>query len=129
MFSYLTALVPHDKDKPLIGTPDVVLDFGLGVIKGFEWGTITLRVELEYDTGSESESDWGETAIEYLKRLSPRFDLFAALEVDQGDEASFIAGLQYRIDDDIVIMANSGVGLTSKASDWSPELGVVFKFP
>ena len=43
LFSYFEAVSPQQTDQPLTGTPDWELKFGTGAIRGFSWGTITLR--------------------------------------------------------------------------------------
>jgi hypothetical protein len=48
IFSYFEAVTPEQKDKVLIGTPDWEFKFGSGVIKGHSWGTMTLRLAVEY---------------------------------------------------------------------------------
>jgi hypothetical protein len=36
---------------------------------------------------------------------------------------------QWFVRPNVFVKLNSGVGLTSKATDWAPEIGVVFSFP
>jgi hypothetical protein len=76
-FSYAELVVPHAKDKPLIGTPGVELKFGTGLTRGFGWGTLTARAAVDYSRGSSSPWDLGEYAVEYLKRLSPAWRVYA----------------------------------------------------
>lgn len=129
VFSYVGALVPHDASKVLIGTPDWVGIAGAGVVRGYEWGTMTFRMGLEYDFGSASELDWGEVAVEYLKRLSPGLTVYGAVEVLEGDEYSLVGELQWHLTPAIVLKLNSGFGLTSHGMDFSPKIGVLFNFP
>jgi hypothetical protein len=70
----------------------------------------------------------GEYAIEYLKRLSPQWRVYAGLE-GQSDELSAVGELQWHITPHVMVKMNSGVGLTSKATDWAPEIGILFSFP
>ena len=51
VFSYTEVVLPHHRNKPLIGTPDVELKFGTGVVRGFRWGTLTARAAVEYAAG------------------------------------------------------------------------------
>jgi hypothetical protein len=127
-FSYGEVVVPHARDKPLIGTDGWELKFGTGLVRGTRWGTWTLRAAIDYDTGSTSEIDFGEYAVEYLKRLSPTWRVYAGIEGSQ-DELSFIGELQWHVSRSAFVRANSGFGLTSKATDWAPEVGVVFTIP
>jgi hypothetical protein len=127
-FSYAEFVVPHAKNKPLIGTPGVEMAFGTGVVRGFRWGTLTARGAASYDHASSSQWDLGEYAVEYLKRLSPKWRVYVGLEGAQ-DELSFISEIQWHVLPHGFIRMNNGRALTSKATDWSPELGIVFTVP
>lgn len=127
IFSYAEAVVPHNRDKVLIGTSALELKAGAGVIRGFSWGTLTARAAVNYDGASSSQVDMGEYAVEYLRRFSTRWRLYAGLEGAQ-DELSAIGELQWHIASNAFVRFNTGRGLTSKAPDWTPELGVVFSF-
>jgi hypothetical protein len=125
IFSYTEIVFPRNEDKPLIGTPGVELKFGAGVIKGFSWGTLTTRVGVEYAHASTSAWDLGEYAVEYLKRLSPSWRIYVGVEGEQ-DELSLITEAQWHIHRRAFIRFNNGLGVTSKATDWAPEIGIVF---
>lgn len=125
LFSYAEIVAPHHRHKPLIGTADVEFKFGTGVVRGFSWGTVTARAAVEYAAGSSSQFDVGEYAVEYLRRLSPRWRLYLGVEGTQ-DEVSVIPELQWHLGSNVFVRLNSGVGMTSKATDWAPEFGVVF---
>lgn len=127
-FSYVEAVSPRNRDKLLIGTSAWELKLGTGVSRGFGWGTLTARAAVEYTAASSSRFDLGEYAVEYLKRLSPRWRIYAGLEGTQ-DEVSFVSEAQWFIRPTVFVKVNSGIGLTSKAADWAPEIGVVFAFP
>ncbi len=127
LFSYFEAVAPHHRKKVLIGTSGWELKLGTGLIRGFKWGTLTARAAVEYSSASSSHFDLGEYAIEYLKRVSPSFRFFVGLEGTQ-DEISLIAEAQWHLSPSVFLRFNNGVGLTSKASDWTPEVGVVFTF-
>jgi len=124
LFSYGEVVVPHHADRPLTGTADWELKAGSGVTRGFHWGTLTARAALEYDAASTSPFDLGEYAIEYLKRLSPRWRVYAGIE-GTTDELELITEAQLHVSPHVFIRLNSGFGMTSKATDWSPEIGVV----
>jgi len=128
IFSYTEVVIPHSGDKPLIGTPDLELKFGTGLVRGFPWGTLTTRAAVEYAAGSTSPFDIGEYAVEYLRRLSPSWRVYLGVEGTQ-DEVSLLAEAQWHLSRNIFIRFNNGVGLTSKATDWTPELGIVFSAP
>jgi len=121
-------VVPHAADKPLTGTPGTELKFGTGLTRGFTWGTLTARAAVDYSRASSSPWDLGEYAVEYLKRLSSRWRIYAGLEGTQ-DELSLITEAQWHITRHSFLRFNNGIGLTSKATDWTPELGVLFTVP
>jgi hypothetical protein len=128
LFSYFEAVIPHSQDKALIGTSGWEFKLGTGIVKGFGWGTLTARVAVDYSEASSSHFDLGEYAIEYLKRLSPRFRVYLGLEGTQ-DELSLITELQWHLGRNAFVRLNNGLGLTSKAADWTPEVGIVFTLP
>jgi hypothetical protein len=125
MFSYFELVLPLQKNKVLIGTQDWEYSLGFAAIKGHRWGTLTGRVALGY---SESSVDVDEYAFEYLKRLSPRWRFYAAVEGHQTDELSAILEGQVRLGRHVLLKVNSGFGLTSKAADVAPEIGLLFSF-
>lgn len=124
LFSYFEAVSPQQTEKPLTGTPDWEFAFGSGVTRGFGWGTMTLRASVDYSVDGAT-LDVGEFAVEYLRRLSPHWRLYAGVE-GSPDEASLITEAQWHLGRSVVIKLNNGVGLTSSATDWAPEVGVMF---
>ncbi len=126
VFSYFETVFPLQKDKILIGTQDWELKFGSGLVKGFAFGTLTARVAIEYSAG-EGKLDLGEFAIEYLKRISELFRFYIGIEGSQ-DEIGAIADFQFHVTDFAFIRINSGFGITSKATDYTPEIGILFHF-
>jgi hypothetical protein len=128
VFSYFEAVVPHHAEKYLIGLGGWELKFGTGFIRGFRWGTITTRAALEVVPSSTSPFDIGEYAVEYLKRVSPHWRVYLGVEGTQ-DEVALITEAQWHVSDHAFIRLNNGLGVTSKATDWAPEVGVVFTFP
>ncbi|MEW6014761.1 MAG: hypothetical protein AB1690_05525, partial [Candidatus Zixiibacteriota bacterium] len=127
LFSYFEAVSPQQKDKVLIGTPDWELKLGSGIIKGFKWGTVTARIAFEY-SAEESKTELGEYALEYLKRLSPTWRVYLGIEGTQ-DEIGLIGEAQLFIMKNIYLKLNNSVGITSKATDWAPEVGCMFVVP
>jgi len=128
LFSYAEFVVPHHSDRPLTGTPGWEIKLGSGVTRGLSWGTLTARAALEYDTSSTSPLDLGEYAVEYLKRLSPRWRVLVGVE-GNADEIALITDAQWHIRSNMFVRLNNGFGLTSKATDWAPEIGIVFAVP
>jgi hypothetical protein len=128
IFSYFETVFPVQRgtDKRLIGTRDWELKLGSGIVRGFRWGTATLRLEAEYD-GAEGSIALGEYAVEYLRRVSSRLRLFGAIEGAE-DEVELITEAQVFLRPNIFLKLNNAIGLTSKAADWAPEIGVMFSF-
>jgi hypothetical protein len=127
VFSYFEVVVPHHKDKPLIGTPDWEFKLGTGLIRGFRWGTMTVRVAAEYSR-EESKIELGEYGVEYLRRLSPSWRIYLGIEGSQ-DEVELIPEVQWHLNPSVILKVNSAVGLSSKATDWAPEIGLMFSLP
>ena len=125
LFSYFETVFPLQQPKRLIGTSGWEFKLGTGVIRGFRWGTITARAAIAHADGSLEP---GEYALEYLKRVSSRLRLFAAVEGSE-DEVELITEGQVFLTPRLVLKLNNAFGLTSKATDWAPEVGVMFRFP
>lgn len=53
-FSYFETVFPTGKENSLIGTSDWEFKVGSGMIKGFSWGTVTLRVAVDYSAAEKS---------------------------------------------------------------------------
>lgn len=89
---------------------------------------MTARAAVQYERASSSPFDLGEYALEYLKRLSPKWRIYIGLEGVQ-DEVELFTEAQWHFWPHRFIRFNNGLGLTSKATDWAPELGILFSFP
>ncbi|MEW5794926.1 MAG: hypothetical protein AB1772_01070 [Candidatus Zixiibacteriota bacterium] len=126
-FTYFEAVAPNQRDKVLIGTPDWELKLGSGAVRGFSWGTMAGRLAMEYSV-EEDKFELGEFALEYLKRLSPTWRVYLGAEGAQ-DEIGLIAEAQWHVTKSVFFKFNNGIGITSKATDWAPEVGVVFSVP
>lgn len=126
VFSYFETVFPLQKDRDLIGTADWEYKLALGLIKGFRWGTLTLRSGVEY-VREEDKLEAGEFALEYMKRLSPRWRVFSMIEGTQ-DEVELVSEAQLHFGPRGYVKAGTGVGLTSKATDIAPEIGVMLIF-
>jgi hypothetical protein len=125
-FSYFETVFPFQKDKLLIGTQNWEFKLGSGIMKGFSWGTVSFRAAVEYDA-AEKLVEAGEFAVEYLKRVSPFFRFYVGFEGAQ-DEIEFITDLQFHISKVAFIRVNNAFGITSKATDYAPEVGILFHF-
>jgi hypothetical protein len=126
LFSFFEVVFPLQKDKVLIGTQDWEYALGIGVIKGHRWGTLTGRLSVMYDR-AEGSLESGEFAVEYLKRLSRVWRFVGALE-GESDEVELILEAQARLHPHVLLKLNSGFGVTSKAADFAPEVGVLFSW-
>jgi hypothetical protein len=125
-FTYLEVGLPLQKDKDMIGTDDWEFVPGVGILKGFSWGTVTGKISLDYSAEDE-ELALGECAVEYLKRLSPSWRVYLGVAGD-GDEIELIPELQWHVNESMFVKFNSALGLTPEAADWAPEVGVMFSF-
>jgi hypothetical protein len=123
-FSYFETVFPFQQSKLLIGTPEWEFKAGIGMTRGLRWGTITVRAAVA-NVGGTFEP--GEYAFEYLRRVSRRLRVFAAVEGSE-DEVEFISEAQVFLAPRIALKLNNAVGITSKATDWAPEIGIVFTF-
>lgn len=126
IFTNLEIVLPLQKDKVLIGTQDWEAEIGIGAIKGFRWGTLTPRVSVAWDR-ADGEIELGEYAIEYLKRLSQRWRWVSTVE-GSSDELSLILEAQWHFRPRMFWKFNSGFGLTEKAEDFAPEIGLMMSF-
>ncbi len=126
LFSYFEVGFPFQKDRVLLGTQGWEYALGFAAIKGHRWGTLTGRVSVKYDQ-EDGQVEVGEYAVEYLKRLSPAWRFFAAVE-GEDDEVELIVEAQVRLGRHVLLKLNSGFGVTTKAPDFAPEAGLLFSF-
>ncbi|MEJ2056072.1 MAG: hypothetical protein P8X42_19330 [Calditrichaceae bacterium] len=131
IYGYVELTAPVQKSKKLIGNANWDIKPGVGIIKGFSWGTLGFKTDLEYNRESKGV-DIGETAIEYLRKLSDLWRLYIAIEGGEGgapDEWIFVSGLQWHFSKYLIIKLDNQLGITPKATDWSPQLGIMFDIP
>ena len=126
MYSFLEVEFPFQDTKVLIGAQDVEFAVGTGFIRGYRWGTLNGRISIAYD-GEEEKVELGEYALEYLKRVNDKWRLVATLE-GEDDEVSVIGEAQLTLRPGAILKLNSGFGITEKAADFAPEIGVLFTF-
>ena len=119
-------LIDMQKNKVLIGTQDWEYKFGIGAIKGFSFGTLTVWGATEYDR-SEDKTELGEYAVEYLRKISSRWRIYGGVEGAQ-DEVEVITEAQLHLNRNMFCKFNNAFGATSKATGWAPEIGVVRSF-
>jgi len=123
-FSYFETVLPLQREKTLIGTPAWEFKLGAGMVRGRSWGTVTVRASVATVDGS---IEVGEYAFEYLRRLSSRWRVFAAIEGSE-DEVEFISEAQLFLRPNVCLKLNNAFGVTPKATDWAPEIGILFRF-
>jgi hypothetical protein len=126
VFSYFETVFPTGDEGSLIGTSDWEFKLGAGATRGYGFGTMTARLAIEYDQAEETFA-MGEAAVEYLRRLSPQWRVFGALEGSE-DEFEAIVEAQWHFTKFAALKLNTAFGVTSKATDWAPEIGVMFNF-
>jgi hypothetical protein len=126
LYSFFEVVFPLQKDKLILGTQDWETALGFGVVRGFRWGTLNGRLAAKYDA-EDGQVEVGEYAIEYLRRTSPRWRWVATLE-GEDDELSLIGEAQWTITPHATLKLNCGFGVTKKAEDVAPEIGVLFSF-
>jgi len=129
LFTYFETVFPLQKTKKLIGTSSWEFKLGVGAVRGFPWGTMTVRAAVENaEDEGKRKFEAGEYAIEYLRRLSRTWRVFAAIEGSQLDEVELITEAQLHINPRIFLKLNTGWGLTTNATDIAPEVGIMFSF-
>jgi hypothetical protein len=126
LYSFWEVVFPLQKSKVLLGTQDWETELGFGAVRGYGWGTINGRVSMKYDR-EDGQVEVGEYAFEYLKRTSPRWRWVASLE-GEDDELSLIGEAQLTIGRHAFVKLNCGFGVTRKAPDFAPEVGILFTF-
>jgi len=125
-FSYFEYVLPLQEDDLIIGTQDWEFVLGFGAIKGLSWGNLTGRTSIAWD-GGEKKVALSEYAVEYRKRMSSSWSVVAAIE-GEDDEVSFIGETQNALSESATLKLNLGIGITAKATDFAPEVGVLFRF-
>jgi hypothetical protein len=126
LWSWTEITFPFQKSRDLIGTQGWELVQGFGLTKGLGFGTVTTRASVLW-TEEEGSVEFSEYAFEYLKKFSDKYRGYLGVEGEQ-DEVALIAELQWRLSPCATLKLNNGFGLTSKAPDQAPEIGIAFSF-
>jgi hypothetical protein len=124
VFSYLETVLPLQTEKLLIGTPDWEFKLGTGYQRARSWGTMTVRAAVAY---AESKLELGEYAVEYVRGLTSSLRAYAGVEGSE-DEIELITEAQVTLAPSLALKLNSAFGVTKKATDWAPEIGLMFRF-
>jgi hypothetical protein len=125
-FTYVGAVLPLQKDRHIIGTQSWEYFFGVGLTRGFRWGTLTVRTAAEY---ADNTFDAGEYAVEYMRQVSRSWRVIAGIEGTQVDEISLLTEIQWHASRHVIVKLNNALGLTENATDVAPEVGVMFALP
>lgn len=131
VFGFVEVTAPSHRHSILIGDQNWDFRPGLGVVRGFSWGTMTFRTNVEYNRDDRS-LDLGETSLEYLRRISSSVRLNLAIEGGETgapDEWELVTGVRWRLGKSLFVKADNVVGLFSKATDWSPQIGITLALP
>lgn len=127
-FSYFELVLPSQPNKYLIGTPKWEATIGIGSLRGHPWGTLGWRASIAYDRSDPNPRlEGGEFAIDYIKRRNDQWRWVLSLE-GESDELSAIGEAQWSFARNAYLKINSGFGLTQKAPDFAPEIGVMISF-
>ncbi len=126
LFGFFEVVFPFQERKLLLGAQDWEAALGLGAIRGYSWGTLAARMSVAYEA-AESQVELGEYAVEYLKKASARWRFVATVE-GEDDEVSLVGEAQWAFRRNAFFKFNSGFGLTEKAPDFAPEIGVMITF-
>lgn len=127
-FLYSEFVARTQRGKFLISEAYWDIKPGVGFIKGFSFGTMTSRINLEYNH-EEKKLDLGELSVEYLKRISPNFRIFLAFEGGETgalDEWETVQGFQLRLSKSLFFKFDNTLGISSKANDWVPQVGLMW---
>jgi hypothetical protein len=131
IFAALEWIPATQKGKLLIGDVRWDLKGEIGLVRGFDFGTMTLRTTVEYNH-VDGHWDLGETSLEYLRQVSRAWRLFLAIEGGETgapDEWVFVTAGQWRVAHHAYLKLANAVGLMSKSTDWEPQIGILFDLP
>lgn len=130
LWSYLDIVYPLNRRGKIVGSDGYDVELGVGLTRGYRWGTLTIRGSGIYEGASTTHFDIGEFGLEYLNRLSPHWRVLFALQgAGAFDELSLITEAQWHLSPNVFIRFNQEIGLTSLSTDWEPQLGVLFTLP
>lgn len=131
IFGFVELVARSQRGKVLIEEAYWDAKPGIGLVRGFGFGTMTIRIAAEYNH-AEHKPDLGEFAVEYLKRVAPSGHLYLAVEGGEGgalDEWDVITGIRWRVANSVDFKLDNALGISSKATDWALQVGLMFRFP
>jgi hypothetical protein len=124
VYGYFETVFPLQEKNTLIGTSAWEFQYGMGLARSFSFGTMIFRGAVAWADGSP---EIGEYAVEYVRGLSDFLRLYGAVEGSE-DEVEFITEVQVHFTPNIRLKLNNALGVTKKAPDWAPEVGLMFSF-
>lgn len=124
---FLKTVFPLQKNKKLLGSREWEFEPGVVLTKGYSFGTLAARGAISYSSG-DRRFDFAEWGIDYVKRLDSKWRIALSLEGHQSDEVSVIGELQYALARNALLKLNLGIGITEKAANVAPEIGILLRF-
>lgn len=131
IFVFFNVIAPSQGDTSLIGDSEWDLKVGLGFVKAYVFGTFTFRTVFEWNR-EDLIIDLGESAIEYFRDVNPAWRLYAGIEGGEGgapDEWSLNLFAQWALSNAFSLRFGTAVGITPKAADIEPNVGLLFTLP
>lgn len=129
LYTFIGWELPFQRTKHFIGASEWELFWGLGLVKGFKWGTINLYCNPFVWLPESEEESFGSVGFDYIKRLGEHWRLVLAAESSGGiQDWSAIGEVQYHVNDRLYFKFNCGFGLTEDEPVIAPEVGVMFRF-
>lgn len=131
LFGFVELVARSQRGKVLIEEANWDAKPGIGLVRGFGFGTVTVRIAAEYNR-ADHHPDLGEFAVEYLKRLSPSAHLYLGFEGGESgtfDEWDLITGIRWRLTTSVDLKLDNALGISSKATDWAPQVGLMIRLP
>ena len=127
-FAGIEILPPIHPHQSLIGDGQWDVKGEIGATRTYGWGALTLRTTIEYNRG-DTHWDLGESSLEFLRPVSRTWRLFAAVEGGEGgapDDWTLVTAASWRIGNGVFLKFGNSVGIFSKATDWEPQVGVLW---
>ena len=126
IFAYQEFDIPLQTHKHITGKQEWELKSGVGIAKGFSFGTFTSRIALLW-TPQAGTVEIGEYSLEYMKKFSPVIRIYTGFEGTNLGELEYFDEVQIHFGKrkDSFLRLNNGIGLTNQTLDVLPEIGVL----
>ena len=118
--------LPLQKNKHITGKQELESKSGIGLAKGFSFGTFTTRLALLW-TPAAHTVEIGEYSLEYYKKISPVVRIYTGFEGTNLGELEYFDEVQIHFGKrkDSFLRLNNGIGLTNQTLDVLPEIGIL----